>query len=62
MQRQPPERFCKKAVLKNLQYSQENIRLADSLWFRILRIFQGNYFEEHPQTAASENAHKTEKS
>ena len=49
MWKQPPEKFCRKAIVKTSQYSHENACVGVSFNFRILR------------TAASENVHKTEK-
>ena len=60
MWKQPPEKLCRKAVLKILQYSKENTCVGDSN-SEYCKIFQRTYSEEHLQTAASENVHETEK-
>ena len=65
MQKQPPEKFCKKAVLKTFAiFTGKHLTcVGESFQVRIYReVFQSTYFKEHLQTAASENVHKTEKS
>ena len=53
MQKQPPEVFYKKAVVKNLAIKTA---LLESLFnSEYCEIFNCTYFEEHPQTAASKN-------
>ena len=53
MQKKPPEVFYKKAVVKNLAIKTP---LLESLFkSEYCKIFNGTYFEEHMQTAASKN-------
>ena len=53
MQEKPPEVFYKKAVVKNLAIKTP---LLESLFnSEYCKIFNGTYFEEHMQTAASKN-------
>ena len=55
MQKQPPELFYKKAVVKNLQYLQKKPLLESLFNAEYCEIFKSTYFEKHQQTAASEN-------
>ena len=62
MQKQPPEKFCKKAVHKNFA-----ILTGKHLWWRLFLIqnnakfFRALIFEEHLRKAASEYVHETKK-
>ena len=40
MQKQPPEKFCKKAVLKNFTIFTENTCVGDSLIQNIAKFFR----------------------
>ena len=64
MQKQPPEKFCKEAVLINSQeYIHRKTPVLETLFnSEYCEIFQTTYFEEHLRTTASENVHETEKS
>ena len=50
-----------KLFLNILQYLQENTCVGNSLYSGHCEIFWSTYFEEHLQTAASENVLETEK-
>ena len=57
MQKQPPELFYKKAVVKKLAIFTEKKPLLESLFnSEYYEIFKSTYFEEHLRTAASEDA------
>ena len=57
MQKQPPELFYKKTVVKKLAIFTEKKPLLGSLFnSEYYEIFKSTYFEEHLRTAASENA------
>ena len=55
-------KFCKKLFLKISQYSRKKPVLETLFNLEYCEIFQSTYFEEHLQTAGSENVHETEKS
>ena len=50
---QPPEKFCKKTVLKNFLKFIFNSEYCE--------ILQSPYFEKHLRTASFGNVHETEK-
>ena len=63
MQKQPQEKFCKKAVLQNFAiFAGKHLCWRLSSIKNIAKNFQSTYFEEHLQTVASENVHEIEKS
>ena len=55
MQKQPPEVFCKKAVVKILTIFTEKHLFWSLFNSEYREIFKSTYFEEHLRTAASEN-------
>ena len=56
MQKQPPEVFYKRAVLKNFAiFKGKHTCWSLLLMQNIANFFQSTYFEEHLQAAASEN-------
>ena len=56
MQKQPPEVFYKRAILKNFAiFTGKHTCWSLLLMQNIANFFQSTYFEEHLQAAASEN-------
>ena len=55
MQKQAPEVLYKKAVAKKLAVFTENTSIGVHFNLEYCEIFKSSYFEEHLQTAASEN-------
>ena len=57
IQKQPPEVFYKKLLLKNkqIQIHRKTPLLESLLNSEYCEIFKSTYFEEHLRTAASEN-------
>ena len=56
MQKQPPEVFYKKTVVKKLAiFTEKNLCLESLFNSEYCEIFKSSYFEEHLRTAASEN-------
>ena len=53
MQKQPPEVFCKKAIVKKITIFTEKTPLLESLFnSEYCKIFKSIYFEEHLWAAA----------
>ena len=56
MQKQPPEVFYKKTVVKKLAiFTEQNLCLESLFNSEYCEIFKSSYFEEHLRTAPSEN-------
>ena len=63
MQKQPREKFCKKAVLKNFAiFTGKHLCWRLFIDQNIAKKVLDHLFEEYLRTAVSENVHETEKS
>ena len=62
MQKQSPQKFSKKAFLKLLNIQRKTSVLETLFNQNISEFFRVSLFENHLQTAASENIHEIEKS
>ena len=61
MHKQPQEKFCKKAVVKNFAIFTGKTVLKTLFNSEYCKMFWSTYFEGHQSKAASNRVHETEK-